>query len=462
MLTPQQVEEYRKKYGISTPEQGSASSSIIKPTSTINTPVGSSVTPINELERNITKPVTSIEELDAAAGITKKPTIPTKKSFIEKVGGKDSIGGKIGNFLGEAIEQPINTVAGLGVTAYNTAGALKNVIQGKGYDTTKKRTLPILGETKPFITGKENFEEGVGKMFGGALDITSLLPSGKAASLAGKIVPGVKLAAKEVVKNVAPLVEKTAIKYTAEKAKKALQMTADELAKINPKRLEYLSKDSLAENAKVVGGILKKKQYDVSEKIKPLIDEFGHLLKSSNPTNNIGNVKKFMKDSYKTTLNLFEGNNPLINKKTAVTKLNNALKNDVNNVYGVDLPEVSSKTINRFLTHLKEGTAKGWEQARNAWYADVMKVSDNKLSAANKTLHDAIKNVIKSTLPKEKATVYDALKQSVAKANDVKEILKAKVKAGIGEESIAKKVGSFAKKAAIVGASALGIKSIAD
>ena len=227
---------------------------------------------------------------------------------------------------------------------------------------------------------------------------------------------------------------------------KELQLTADELKAVNGKKLETLSKDALSEG-KTVGGILKKKAYDVADKVKPLYDEFKHVLTGEKPEENVQNIRNYQKQLYQESLDLFKGNEKAVNKTTVTKTLKDAIKNDPDAIYGKDTKEVSDKAVNKFLSYVKKGTNKGLEQARNKWYSSVKKVSDDKLSSANKTLHTAIKQVIKDSLPEESQKAYDAAKTTIAKANDVKEILKAKVKASIGKSTI-QKIAPYAKGAA--------------
>ncbi len=230
------------------------------------------------------------------------------------------------------------------------------------------------------------------------------------------------------------------------KVGKELQLTAEELGKVNGKRLEILSKDALAEG-KTVGGFLKQKAYDVADKVKPLYDEFKHVLTGEKPEENVQNIRNYQKQLYQKSLDLFKGNEKAVNKTTVTKTLKDAIKNDPDAIYGKDTKEVSDKAVNKFLSYVKKGTNKGLEQARNKWYSSVKKVSDDKLSSANKTLHTAIKQVIKDSLPEESQKAYDAAKTTIAKANDVKEILKAKVKASIGKSTI-QKIAPYAKGAA--------------
>ena len=70
--------------------------------------------------------------------------------------------------LGEAIIKP---VAEVGVGLYN----IGSIAKGQG---SPERNLPILGKTKPFMTGQETFGQGVKKMVGYGADIGSNIVGG--------------------------------------------------------------------------------------------------------------------------------------------------------------------------------------------------------------------------------------------------------------------------------------------
>jgi hypothetical protein len=55
-------------------------------------------------------------------------------------------------------------------------------------------------------------------------------------------------------------------------------------------------------------------------------------------------------------------------------------------------------------------------------------------------LHDAVKKIVKESLPAEKQLLYDEYKQKMAKLFDVREILRAKRDAKIGSKSLVKRV----------------------
>jgi hypothetical protein len=131
-----------------------------------------------------------IEEVANKLGIQRTQEQPKEKGFLRQ--------------LGENIIRP---AAEVGVSLYNAGTATKGLLT-KNYEQAAKdvsatRNLPILGATKPAVTGKETYGQGVKKVFGYGLDIGSSLPlAGGVAGIAkagwkGAIKQGLKTGAKE-------------------------------------------------------------------------------------------------------------------------------------------------------------------------------------------------------------------------------------------------------------------------
>jgi hypothetical protein len=238
-------------------------------------------------------------------------------------------------------------------------------------------------------------------------------------------------------------------------SKRALSLTAEELAKVNKKRLSYLSKESL-DSAKTVGGIIKKKTLAMNEKVKGLQTEFRSLLGGSTEKN-IGKVRGAIKQAVDDTFGLIKGSNKSLNLNTVKAKLKNKLMTDQTTSYSseYELVDVTKKSLNGFLNKVKEGTVKGLEEARLVWRAEKKQTS-GQLKKADEVLHTAIKNIIKDNLPEAERKLYDVYKTKMAKLYDVKEILRAKKEASLGKS----KIGSILKKTAIGGAAVGTIAAI--
>jgi len=229
------------------------------------------------------------------------------------------------------------------------------------------------------------------------------------------------------------------IKEVADTSKeaKALQLTEEELKKINPKKLDWLTKDALS-TGKTVGGIIKKKAYEMPQKLVELQNEFKSILKGS-PEEMRAGAEKLGKTFKDETLKLFDGNETAINEKTLVNKLEKAVADNTKTIYDSEMQraETVKKSIKSFTKYVEKGTNKGLEEARMKWYAES-KNATGKLSDANKVIHDVLKTAIKDTLPEEEKAAYDIMKTRMAKLFDVQEILKAKIKASIGQSTLGK------------------------
>lgn len=221
------------------------------------------------------------------------------------------------------------------------------------------------------------------------------------------------------------------------KAKSALTLSTKELSKISSnqfKKIFGVDKKEL----ETVGGIIKSETKKMPEKVKDLAKEFADILQG-NPSENLNKAKSLGKDYWNKTIDLFEGDNRLINEKT----IRNHLKKTIEEGIAFDSPfqkkEILDKTIEPFMKNLKSGTLKGLEEAR-AKMSSAGRDATGKLKPALDSLHNAVKEIIKENLPEEKKLLYDIYKTKMAKLFDVREVLKAK-NAIVSDTSLLKKAG---------------------
>jgi len=232
---------------------------------------------------------------------------------------------------------------------------------------------------------------------------------------------------------------------------KALQLTMEELGKINGRKLDWLTKDSLSAGG-TKGGIFTPKKYVMPEKIKQLTNEFIDILEGT-PEKIRLNAEILGKNFKDKTLNLFNGDEKLINKQTLIKTMEKAVANDTKAVYDTTMQrsQVVKKSVKSFIDKVEVGTNKGLEEARLRWYSEA-KNAQGKLSDANKVIHTVIKNTIKETLPKAKQEAYDLYKTKMAKLFDIQEIMKAKIKASEGTSKVKEFIEKAKVPTALIGA----------
>ena len=84
----------------------------------------------------------------------------------------------------------VRPFAEVGTSAYNAVSSIDKLLQGdvQGADQElrKKRNIPLLGETKPAVTGDETLGESLKKQVGYGADIASTLIGGGGASQVAK------------------------------------------------------------------------------------------------------------------------------------------------------------------------------------------------------------------------------------------------------------------------------------
>ncbi len=412
--------------------------------------------------------------------------VPQKTSLLGTLG---SAAKGVGNFLTSA-EQGL----GKNITSAITAGSntdqftqtlaqhdsitksLQDAIATKtqnGQDTTAlKNALQSHINENPKqedFTGKlPSTGEVLGNAAGTALDAVSFGTYGKAAkgmetgTLATKAVPSVVSGGEKLIGTVEKLGE--AAKPTIEKgvdavkkilpeakttAEKALSLGEKELSAVDKSKLKYLT-DKGFDMTKTEGGILKEKIYKMTDQVKKLASEFKDVLTGKTPEENIQNVQKELGKLQQQSKTAFDGVNKTINKNTLVSGIKNAIGKMSDSIYEGYTKEqqaaFSDKRIADFLSHVKDGTLKGLDDALESFRSANAK-SDATISKAADTTYQAVKKYIVDSLPADKAAIYKTANKSQAKLFDVAEILKGKIQASIGSLS---KAGKFLKGAGTV------------
>lgn len=263
--------------------------------------------------------------------------------------------------------------------------------------------------------------------------------------------------AEEVVGGGAQIVEKLLPKGES-LAEKALSLTNDELQSVDKSKLKYLGTKGL-DMVETKGGLFREKSFKMPEQVKQLSDEFSHVLTSKNPEKNIKNVISEMGVLQEKSKAAFDGANKIINKEQLSTGIRKAISDISDTAYESMSKEgqsaYSEKRISDFLSHVKEGTLKGLDDALESFRAKNAK-GDATISNATDATYQAVKKYIVENLPKENADLYKAANKQQAKLFDVAEILKGKVKASVGTYG---KLGKLLKTTGI-GAGSFGAGEI--
>lgn len=238
-------------------------------------------------------------------------------------------------------------------------------------------------------------------------------------------------------------------------AKKSLSLGLDDLSRISEgkfKKIFGIEKKEL-EN---IGGVIRTQTKKMPEKIDKLSKEFAEILQDT-PSKNLKNAQNLGAEFRKKTLDLFEGENKILNEKTIRAYLKKSIEENMSFDTPFQKKEILNKTIEPFMKQIKQGSLKGLEEARGK-LSVISRDKTGKLKPAIDELNKAVKKVIKSNLPEAKKIAYDEYSKKMAKLFDIRDILKAKnVASGT---SAAKKVVSVLKKGLIVAGGYAGIKSL--
>jgi hypothetical protein len=278
---------------------------------------------------------------------------------------------------------------------------------------------------------------------GAALNYASVLPIGKAVDLGTDALKTGSTAAKDLAKSLLPDAEK--------QATKALSLNPSELKEVNTKRLNWLSEDSLS-SGETKQGLFTPKTYTMPNQVKQLATEFKDVLVGT-PEKVIQNATELGKGFRQKVLSLFTGSEKAINRDTFLNKVKSAIANDSETIYSTDKEQqqVASKAVANLSKHITTGTNKGIEEGLAKWYSES-KNDSGLLSNANQVIQKVVKDTVKSTLPAEKAALYDTYKTKMAKLYDVQEIMKAKVKASIGKSTVQNIANKLKVPAGVIGA----------
>lgn len=240
---------------------------------------------------------------------------------------------------------------------------------------------------------------------------------------------------------------------------KALSLSEKELSAVDKTKLKYLT-DKGFDMAKTEGGVLKAKSYKMTDQVKKLASEFGDILTGKTPEENIKSVQTELGRLQQESKSAFDGVNKSINKDTLVSGIKKAIGKMSDSVYEGYTKEQQAafgeKRINDFLSHVKDGTLKGLDDALESFRSANAK-NDSTISKAADTTYQAVKKYIVENLPEDKAAIYKTANQSQAKLFDVAEILKGKIQASVGELS---KAGKALKYGAGAIGAGLGTEAI--
>jgi hypothetical protein len=369
---------------------------------------------------------------------------------IQETGNAIGAGGEIaGAVATPVVKTLLQTDVNLAKGAYNlfAPGYIKDLVSKVGEKAAQMDIVPKLqalgvktasdwqdfSKKHPVLSGN----------ISGLVNIASILPIGKAVDLGVDALKTGSTAAKDLAKSLLPDAEK--------QATKALSLNPSELKEVNTKRLNWLSEDSLS-SGETKQGLFTPKTYTMPKQVKQLATEFKDVLVGT-PEKVIQNATELGKGFRQKVLSLFTGSEKAINRDTFLNKVKSAIANDSETIYSTvkEQQQVASKAVANLSKHITTGTNKGIEEGLAKWYSESKNAS-GLLSNANKVIQKVVKDTVKSTLPAEKAALYDTYKTKMAKLYDVQEIMKAKVKASIGKSTVQNIANKLKVPAGVIGA----------
>lgn len=393
MLSPEQVQMYRKKYGLDT-------------SSGVSLPTKSSGTDLQ----------TRLNQIDEAAKSSTSVTLPKKKGFVERT--KDVItdrSEKAGEIADKTYSKKQNFLSGVLQTAGNAAGALgdigfeaaKTVLPQKVKDVAKKG-IEAVASTKPVQSTIEKYNEWAkqhpeaASNLGATFDLGTLLTGSKLLeSGTGKLVNATEKVAKKTVDVAKKPIEKIVATKAVEKAKtltelpgQILQGTKADIPKvknallhIDPKNIKTYTdlKNELTEKIKSASRNLDETLGKDTTLRK--LDELVISSKVGNQTvthNFVNDALDQLEDIFKKT------NNPTrqaemaqLKKKAGEQGLTIKEVNDLAKLHGQELNSFNAngQLASGLTKQAAENTRSGLKDtARDLFGDDIYKASDQEIS----------------------------------------------------------------------------------
>lgn len=409
---------------------------------------------------------------------TAKPVAPVAPQLKPTTKKKGNVADRIGNFLGEGVEDTVNTLAGLGVSGVNSIAALKALSKGKGYDMDKARNVPLLGKVDPYLTGKETFGEGVGKMAVGGLEVAGAITGARELKNIKTGVKGVVQAVKPEVKKAAEVVSNIAAKRSEKVANKATKAVEEYLSPVLSKaeRTKTLLKATgtvdpktgkvVVEQGATKPGIFTKGKVVTDKFTKEMSKRVGNVIKMDDATKDIIRLKNFVEEEGKVVSGAVKDNTGFVTRNVK------QLKNDLAKLReskGIKLmlgKDTTKESAWDTVMQVFDESLKGKKLTREGLYevfqefnklsneAKVYEGADNVTKEALKAVRNGLRSEIIKGLPEDVAKVVD---QSLLNQFYAIKAQKAVADAGQKLVGAAGKVKSTVKKYGTIGAGGLGL-----
>lgn len=238
-------------------------------------------------------------DIDAASqhmvqNVKPAPAVAQPKGFF-------NVADKIGHFLAEGTEQTVRNVVGMGVSVRNMGRDVKSLVTGDYTQKDRSANVPLLGKVDPFVTGNENFGQGVGKMVEGGLTVAGLVEGGRNL---GSTVQGVKQFAGAAQKSALEIKSLIAKKAAARTTRKGVSQAEKITDIISPKLNKATRLESLKAGEQLSARELKQlgpEAQDIANKLKtPGVKTSGKSVftkTSYNPGEEIKNIVEAIKDT---------------------------------------------------------------------------------------------------------------------------------------------------------------------
>lgn len=362
---------------------------------------------------------------------TAQPVDPVAPKSTPATKKKANVADRIGNFLGEGVEDTVNTLAGLGVSGVNSVAALGALSQGKGYDMDKSRKVPGLGEVQPFLTGDETFGEGLGKVAIGGLEVAGAITGARELKDIKTGVKGFVQAVKPEVKKAAEVVSNIAAKKAEKAATKATQAVEEYLSPVLSKaeRTKTLLKATgtvdpktgkvIVEQGATKPGVFTKGKVVTDKFTKEMSKRVGNVVKMDDPTKDIIRLKNFVEEEGKIVAGAVKDNTGFVTRNVKQLKSDLAKLRESKGIKLMLGKDKTKESAWDTVMDVFDKSLKGKKITREGLYevfqefnklsneAKVYEGADNVTKEALKAVRDALRAEIIQGLPDDIARVVD-------------------------------------------------------
>jgi len=362
---------------------------------------------------------------------------PGWQTLLNKLGGDESLFGKIGKFQGETFEDSLKNIIGLGISARNTGRDIKDLAtaprteDGKVIQENRDQgaNIPLVGRVEPLFTGEETVKEALPKIIRGGVDVYGAVEGiGDLKQVPGAIKQ-FSSAAQDVGGEVANLVKQQLKKRVSNKRVSASLEAITPNTNAIP-RGEYAQ---LVREGKINPKTkFKEPAYILSDDEANLATNYKELISTGDPVKNTNNVMNNLTTKYKEVKPLIAKVNAPIDRNKLTSNMIDEMSKVADNNMIVSEDKIV-EMVQDYQKFLKEGDLAELFEKRNAFTSDATYAN---MPTAKRQLDKAARAGIKKTLEESLPAEYKQLMSEMSDMYELADLLEYATKYEKGKNFI--------------------------